>query len=190
MAIYVIMLVDGYFRPGELLSLQRGGLLPPTYATGSWTVLLFPQEQIRRSKTNQADDTVLMDGNRCPWMKHVYKVLSTGNPLEKIFPWKYPFLARTFGVAAKRIGVPVVPYQGRHSGASLDASRRLRPLLEVQKRGRWQTMKSVVRYEKGGRLAETWKTLSAAQKRHFELCESSLERIILHRRGLPPSLSA
>ena len=42
MAIYVIMLVDGYFRPGELLGLQRGGLLPPTHATGSWTVLLFP----------------------------------------------------------------------------------------------------------------------------------------------------
>ena len=84
MAVFVIMLVEGYFRPGELLSLQRGGLLHPTHATGSWTVLLFPQEQLRRSKTNQADDTVLMDGSRCPWMKCIYKVLASGDPAEKI----------------------------------------------------------------------------------------------------------
>ena len=162
--------------------------MPPTHASGSWTVLLFPQEQLRRSKTNQADDTVLMDGSTCPWMKFIYKVLASGDPAEKIFPWKYPFLARTFGAAARSIQVPIVPYQARHSGASIDASRRLRPLLEVQKRGRWQTMKSVTRYEKGGRLAETWKTLTAAQKRHFEVCENNLERIILHRQGLPPAL--
>ena len=51
-------------------------------------------------------------------------------------------------------------------------------------------MKSLVRYEKGGRLQETWKSLTACQKRHFELCEAAIERVILHRRGLPPPLGA
>ena len=51
-------------------------------------------------------------------------------------------------------------------------------------------MKSVVRYEKGGRLQETWKSLTACQKRHFELCEVAIERVILHRRGHPPPLGA
>ena len=188
LAVFVVMLVDGYFRPGELLGLKRGCVLPPTHSGGAWAILLFPQEEAERSKTNQSDDTVLMDGGRCPWMKPVYSVLAQGPRGEKVFPWKYARLARVFGLAARRIGVPLVPYQGRHSGASIDAARRHRPLLEIQKRGRWASLKSVTRYEKSGKLSETWRSLTPIQRRHFEVCEGAIERAVLHRRGLPPPL--
>ena len=82
----------------------------------------------------------------------------------------------------------MVLYQGRHSGASLDASRRLRSIEEIQKRGRWKTARSVSRYERGGRLQDTWRSLTAAQKTHFEACERVLESVVLHDTGYPAVL--
>lgn len=42
----------------------------------------------------------------------------------------------------------LVPYQRRHSGASIDRAERHRSFSEVQKRGRWMASGSVSRYEK------------------------------------------
>ena len=49
----------------------------------------------------------------------------------------------------------------RHSGASIDWVRGSRTLQEVQGRGQWKALSSVIRYDKSSRLAATT-TLSAA----------------------------
>ena len=45
------------------------------------------------------------------------------------------------------------------------------------------------RYEKGGRLAESCRSQTEAQRRHCDQCEAAVERAVLHRRGLPPPLA-
>jgi len=44
------------------------------------------------------------------------------------------------------------PYQNRHGGPSRDIQLRLRGLLEVQRRGHWQSATSLRNYEKAARL--------------------------------------
>ena len=80
-----------------------------------------------------------------------------------------------------QVKAKVVPYQMRHSGASIDMARRWRRLADVQKRGQWKTTRSVARYEKHARLAATWATLSSAQQNVFLVCEAQLADIILGR---------
>ena len=62
--------------------------------------------------------------------------------------------------ATKELGVKMVPYQVRHSGPSWDALQKTRTLAEIQKRGCWVSARSVVRYEKGGRIMADYALLS------------------------------
>jgi hypothetical protein len=50
-------------------------------------------------------------------------------------------------------------YRLRHGGASHEAASRLRSLVGIQSRGRWQSLKSVRNYEKGSRLAQLFGSL-------------------------------
>ena len=68
----------------------------------------------------------------------------------------------------------MVPYLARHSGAPIDALNHLRPLEEIRKRGRWQSMTSVIRYEKGGRILERWQSLPKAFKDYAAACAKYL----------------
>jgi hypothetical protein len=90
-----------------------------------------------------------------------------------------------FRRAAHNIGVDAVPCQGRHSGASLDRASNRRTQEEVQKRGRWATLTSVKRYEKAGRLNESWEGLSELAKSFCVAALRVLEDVILHGRPAP-----
>ena len=91
-AIFVLLVVEGYSRPGEFLTLTRGGILPPRGASGHWTLLIFPQEKLPRSKTGQADDTVIMDGSRVPWLRHALAALARMNPMRSVAPLRHNVL--------------------------------------------------------------------------------------------------
>ena len=56
--------------------------------------------------------------------------------------------------------------------ASIDRSREYRTLLEVQKRGRWKSHKSVARYEKSAILASNFQLLSSKHQHHCLVAES------------------
>ena len=85
-------------------------------------------------------------------------------------------------LVACNLQLHLVPYQGRHSGASIDRSERSRSSEEVTKRGRWKQFKNVARYEKAARLAATDNALSQAQRTHCMACERHLADFILGRR--------
>jgi hypothetical protein len=57
------------------------------------------------------------------------------------------------------LGVPHA-YRLWHGGASHDAAHGLRELTSIQARGRWQTLKSLKNYTKGGRLQQLVGSLS------------------------------
>ena len=185
MGVMVLMSVLAYLRPSEALGLTSRSLLPPTaHGVKSWVVWLFPSEERQRSKTGEADDTIAMDGRRAPWMARVYQVLSEKGSGEALFGCSYLDFASALASACRRLNLKVVGYQMRHSGASMDRADGSRSLEAVQKRGRWQAQKSVRRYEKHGRLNESWKSLSASQQSYFEKCEKLLEGVIVG--GVPP----
>ena len=70
-----------------------------------------------------------------------------------------------YAEAVQQLGLskfgPPVLYQLRHGGASHEVASGRRDLPPRMKRGRWSTLMSVRRYEKGGRLAELLGRLTA-----------------------------
>ena len=86
-----------------------------------------------------------------------------------------------FRRAAALVKVTAVPYQARHSGASLDAARGLRSRAEIKARGRWASDRSVARYESKARVAESSDCLPKPRLQHLQLCEHRLEELLCGR---------
>ena len=76
-----------------------------------------------------------------------------------MWDFEYGEYLSTFKAAANRLQINLSPYQTRHSGPSIDRAKKLRTLHEVQKRGNWRSNKSVLRYEKAGRLSLSYQNL-------------------------------
>ena len=89
--------------------------------------------------------------------------------------------------AASRLGLAeLVPYQTRHSWASLDRVLEYRSLAEVNQRGQWWADKSVVRYDKHARLAHGYHLLGTALRAHLGVCELSLEDTLVCGKFVAP----
>lgn len=180
MALFLLTSVSSYARPSELLRMRVFGLVRPmTGITSSWALLLSPQEGGKASKTGDFDVSIYMDSPwMTPWAFPMFQKLKQGHPEEPLWDFNYDEYSREFNKAAAHLGLEVTPYQTRHSGPSIDRSRRLRSQAEVQKRGQWKTQKSVQRYEKSARLAATFDALPADLQTHCQLCERELTGIM------------
>jgi hypothetical protein len=110
----------------------------------------------------------------------VLKSLSDRPVGEKLLGMSYLEYLKVFSEAARRLGLPLLPSLGRHSGASIDAALGRRTLLEIQRMGCWKSARSVRRYEKMGRLNATWKSMTTAQQCRAEVCAANLERAVLY----------
>ena len=176
MAAMTLMMVDTYMRPGEAMGLLREDLLPPVSGISArWTLVIRPEERPERTKTGEADDCAMWDSPRLQWFSAVLAVLCEGGRDKPVFEFTYPSYAAEFKKTCLSLGVEgVVPYQARHSGASLDRLHQRRTLQEVMKRGRWKVQKSLVRYEKHGRIQATALDFTASQRAHFDRAEAVL----------------
>ena len=181
MSVAVLLMVDAYLRPSELLSLRRSSLLPPAPWTGrAWSILLFPEKELPRSKTGESDDTIMLNSARTMWMDAVWRTLAAGKPDELLFPFGYGPFFKMLTATGRRHGLDLVPYQGRHSGISIDRAENARSHMEAMKRGRWRSERSVRRYEKAGRLNDVWTRLPANTKASAEKAERRIKSVILH----------
>ena len=99
--------------------------------------------------------------------------------MDYVWDFTYPEYLKIFNQCAAELRVPVVPYQARHSGPSIDRATKFRDLEEVRKRGQWLTRQSVMRYEKAGRLAATWQKLSPSTQAACKSAERYIEDIML-----------
>ena len=190
MCVYLLLSLTTYCRPGELMGLRRRGLIKPTPGVcRSWSILLFPNERVERSKTSLSDVCVALDSKWAQCLTPLWPLLAKGDPDSLVFTFEYPAFMRAFQSCVKELGIEdnIIPYQTRHSGPSIDVSRGLRCTDEVQRRGQWKHVKSTIRYEKGARLGESWARLHPRLQVVCELCETHLADIVL-RRPHPVSL--
>ena len=187
-----LVMFEAYLRPCEMLSLTPSSFLAPARGgVPSWVVLLFPQTAKERSKTGEADDTISLDSDRCQWMAPIFEQMARCQPASgRLLRMNYAEYLLIFRRAAANLGIEMVPYQGRHSGASVDRAEGRRSLEAIQKRGRWRSTKSVRRYEKAGRVNQTWAELSPEVQAHCSRCERALAGVLLQGAEcpLPPGL--
>jgi hypothetical protein len=87
-------------------------------------------------------------------------------------------LYRTIAEIGKSMGIALVPYILRHSGVTVDRAENARSTEECQKRGRWKHPSSMRRYEKAGRLGDSWRLLSVAMQTHCKQMKAKLPEIV------------
>ena len=179
MSLFLMMCLNGYFRPGELMDVRAEDMIAPM-AGGlpHWSVLLFPEERRRSSKVGEFNDTVVLDSARLKFLDAHIKSQVDKVKSGKLWRFSYPQFVKEFQRSLRELRLEkfrIVPYQLRHSGPSIDLARGTRSLLEAQKRGRWGNVKSMSRYERHGRLNQDWGRLTASQRNLFSRCEEQLE---------------
>ncbi|CAE6957111.1 CACNA1H, partial [Symbiodinium sp. CCMP2456] len=180
MAVFVMVAVSSYARPSELLNCRKESLVrPASQVTNHWSLLLAPEAEGKTSKTGLFDVSVILDSPfLATWSSKVFAELKKGMPSHPLWNFTYVEYARAISTAAGRLGVALTPYHTRHSGPSIDRSRNYRSQLEVQRRGQWKSTKSVHRYEKSAKLAQTWNRIPVTKRLFMQLCEDSLTGIL------------
>ena len=178
-AVVTQFMVEALLRQGDMLSLKPLSFLAPKVrGVRSWVTLLLPQTGSAR--TGEADDTIGLDSERCLWMEPAFE-----RPLLGLSCAEYLVLFRR---AAACLQIDMVPHEDRHSGASVDGAENTRTLESVQKRERWVSAKYVRRYEKSGRVKQTWSQLAPQDQAHCELCNNFVPSFLLHGHASPTLL--
>ena len=156
-ALFNLLQVSTYHRPGALLKLRKMGLVRPTQGvTGHWSVDTSLAETTDVSKTGTKDDSVLIDS---PWLLFASPLLEElvkGDKMDYVFNFDYSSYLKVFRQACEDLKLQLVPYQARHSGPSIDRAKNARTQEEVRKRGNWASRQSVARESRqaGSHLAE------------------------------------
>ena len=189
MAAWIILAFWCYLRPSETMGMTGLSLVRPAAGVSrNWSIFLFPEEGAARSKINEYDDTLAWDISRMQWMTSVFEVMKETRGSGPLWPFTYPQLLENLKVVKKTLNLPeLMPYQLRHSGPSWDRARGLRQQSEVQKRGRWRSLKSVVRYEKHGRLSSEMHRFPAETQSFLLACAEHLEGYLVLGREVPPA---
>lgn len=149
----------GYLRPHELLSMTGNGLIPPTASQPNvWGILLAPESEGVRSKTQQFDESVTIDWVHLPALgRRLHALKRSAGRREELWGLGHRAFSLTFARMAEISGVASLrphPYSVRHAGASDDYLTGRRTLEQVRIRGRWKSDKSVRRYLKASRAMQ------------------------------------
>ena len=156
------------------------------------TIVLNPFEDGRASKTQEYDESLLVDNGLLPALgQRILKHAQSRQKEDTLFAVSQQQVALDLQAAAARLRVPasmpMVMYMLRHSGASTDFALKLRALPEIKLRGRWRGDASLRRYEKGGRLAEQLAKLPEKLLVHAERCAKLVNKVLA---GFAPPLGA
>ncbi len=182
MAVYILWCVCLYMRPSEPLGILRGDIQKPvTNMTLRWQLLLFPEERGDRSKTFAANDSIEIHCQWPPWLPLTAEVLADGPKDEAVFNFTYPEFLAEWEACRRRLGLKMLPYEARHTGASVDAAKCLRTRTEIKNQGRRASERSVIRYERSARLLRSYHLLKAMRQARAEYCEAHLGDMLLGR---------
>ena len=189
LAIALLLAFHAYLRPIDLFRLRVWQLVPPIARSKSarrWTLLLHPREHNAASKTGIFDESLILCdvplyAKLAPLLGRLVHGRQPDDPLVQMPCQKVLQLVQR---AAKAVGVgqlsPVL-HSLRHGGPSTDLAMRAWPLEEAQRRGRWRTLRSVARYERGGRVAEQLQRLRPAVLASLLAAERNLWTILASR---------
>jgi hypothetical protein len=119
MAVWVIMGLIAYLRPNENMKLRRCDLLKPTPSTKTWGLLIAPSETGAVTKTNEQDDSVLLDNPSYLWLEPISIAMKNGTYELPRWDFDHSLVAASeaFKIA------DLYPYVLRHSGPSEDRAR-------------------------------------------------------------------
>ena len=86
--------------------------------------------------------------------------------------------------------VPAGPKRGRgegprahgHSGPSWDKLHARRSQIAIMRRGRWRSLASLTRYEKGGMVTKEYAKLGPDLRAHLEACSQGIQAVMLGKR--------
>ncbi|CAK0847428.1 unnamed protein product, partial [Prorocentrum cordatum] len=168
----VLIMFETYMRPSEVLALRARQVVVPLPKEGGASIFLTfvvrASEYEIPTKTNTYDLSVPLDLPRQQWMVDpISFVQALRGPDDLFLGLGYNQLAEDFQSATSALGVSLLKatlYSLRHGGASRDRSTGARGLGAVQQRGGWKAFKSVLRYEKHGRLSLELRKLSDQQR--------------------------
>ena len=156
------------------------------------------------SMTGEFDCSLMVDNPDFPFMPAIFNMLKVrgqdqiatlaGHQTERsaktdrIFSITYRQGSAQYAEAARQLTLgngscngnhplPVL-YQLRHGGGSHELATGRRELTALAKRGRWASIASLRRYEKGGRLTELVSRLTPAQAAAASDCQSRIGEIL------------
>ena len=178
LAVFWLMMVDTYLRPGEAHRLSKGQVFPPQAKMPKVTIHINPDYMKRPSKTGEMDETV--DVAR-PWLAALIVQLGVGDPTDPLWDFTMTDAKRAFDNAAASLDLgklQLVLYTARHSGASIDRFTGRISLQEVQRRGRWRQPNSVRRYEKRGLIQTVWSGMSERARKYCLQAEADLPTLL------------
>ena len=169
-AMYLLLSFALYLRPNESLRLRKRDLVKPSTGRGGgyphWTVVLHPLELGHSSKTQEFDECLALDlPYQAMYGQATFRLmrLAQRKADDKIFSIAVEDVHNFLKEASVKLQLQSLgelhPYRLRHGGASHDCNSKLRDVAGVQLRGRWKTLASVRRYQKGGRLSQLFKGL-------------------------------
>ena len=184
-----------YLRPGEPHRIRTKHVIAPSNTTSGArfvTIVLNPYEDGRASKTQEYDESLLIDNELLPELgRRILRHAKERGVDQPLFSVSQQQVALDLQAAAARLRVPssmnLVMYMLRHSGASTDFALKLRTLAEIKLRGRWRGDQSLRRYEKGGRLAEQLARLPDKLRAHAVRCAQCVNAVL---RGSASALGA
>ena len=155
----LLLQLDSYARPSEILSLIRSDIVrPSSKQCRFWGLIFGNSSQDAVTKTGSQDDTVLLDSRDREYAPCVlsWVIKHSKQPGDFLFPQltlgQYESLFRS---AKKVIGLgrfDLTPHAVRHTGPSIDFLNKSRTATEIQSRGRWRCLESVLRYQKPGQM--------------------------------------
>ena len=189
---WLVMFV-AYLRPSELLTLESQHIVPPPprdlgAGVKHVSILVRPMESRSSvpSKTGRFDDSVLLDQPYLPELSIALLRVARQRPVKSLlFPWKYTELAARLRLRVLSAGLDpavITSYCFRHGGPSHDVSTGLRSLTAVLKRGRWSSIDSVKRYEKGGRIHRALADAAPETQRFVAASLAQLGQVLLGSR--------
>ena len=194
LALFLLLGFALYPRPGELLAVTPGQLVPPRPEAGSyakfWSIHLFPSEWHTPGKTGEFDETLMLDWPELHWVNPLLVMLTQRLPGQSVWAFDAVTLRTQFAAMARAAHITHLhptPYGLRHGGASHDALTARRALSEIKKKGRWRSDQSVRRYEKAAVAMKQLSRLPPEIVSYGMEIEKSLPDILLCRRDpIPP----
>ena len=177
LALLTVLVLDTYLRPGEGAALTTDSVVEPAMTLGPdyrfASLLVHPHAIGRPSKTVQFDESLILNTKSRPWLGAlVVAQKRRRGPGRLLVETTLLEWSRMFKACAHTLGVEEAPLHVlRHSGASEDHLRGLRPLDEIRKRGRWAAEASVRRYEKSARALHQAAKLPNHLQAHCRRCE-------------------
>ena len=181
-AVMLILQYVAYLRPSELCNLTVGQVFQPLQGSGEQCALLSaPQEELKALKTAEFDESVLLDGHLSVALgKALTRYTAGKTAATQLWSRSQARYAEDFVQCAEAAGVNVIT-----TSLLLGSSRRsvvrcalANPIVEVQKRGRWRSEKSVRRHEEHTQLLKEISKLSDATPKCGQLVMSRMSRLL------------